>query len=99
MEHTQDYNRKLSIDSVIIQMMSALSDIQENELNDGSQYSNKIYNWVEDDILAVKIQYLGDLSDDSTRAEEIELQKCSLTQSEALELLTTRLVNTIQVLG
>jgi hypothetical protein len=96
MKNTQEYNRTSLIDSLIIQMMCALSDIQENELSDGSQFSNKIYNWIEDDILAVKIHYLGDLSDDSTRAEEIELQAGKLTQSEALELLTTRIVNTIQ---
>ncbi len=94
-----EYNRKALVDGLLIEIMAVLSDIQENELSDGSQQSNKVYNWIEEDILAVKILYLGDLSDDSTMAEEIQAEGGEMTQLEALDLLKVRLNNTIEYLG
>jgi hypothetical protein len=88
----------LKIDGLLIDMMALLSDLQESHFNDGSQWNNKIYCWIEDDILAVKIAYFGDLSDDSTRAGEIQADGEKIDYLQAFDLLASRIKNTISLI-
>lgn len=83
-----------SIQKTILEnMISELWKIREGWENELS--TNQVQ-WIDDAIIEVEVGFLKTKLDASTRAEELVEQGFTMTYKEAIESLTSRIVNTLE---
>jgi len=94
MKTEKPYNRNEMIDSLIVQYMFILSELQDNELLKHSDFD-----YIQDDLDYVKIMYLGEQPDSDSQTElHKTYNKMVCSQLDALHILQTRLKNTLETL-